>query len=73
MCGKNMSEGGRKLDKINFVRLTFSGFPEFTPIYLTWFNPKTGEVISNTSFSEGSTQVTAPPFTRDIVAVLKPE
>jgi hypothetical protein len=53
--------------------VTFNGFPEFTPIYLTWFNPKTGEVISRTSFSEGVTQVTAPPFTRDIVAVLKPE
>jgi hypothetical protein len=53
--------------------VTFNGFPEFTPIYLTWFNPKTGEVISRMSFSEGSTQVTAPPFTRDIMAVLKPE
>jgi len=68
-----MSEGGRKLDEIYFVRLTFSGFPVYTPIHLTWFDPNTGNVISSTSFSTGSIQVTAPAFNRDIVAVLKPE
>jgi len=55
------------------MSVTFSGFPEFTPIYLTWFDPNTGNVLSSTSFSTGTIQVTAPSFNRDIVAVLKPE
>jgi len=55
------------------MSVTFSGFPVYTPIRLTWFNASTGDVLSSTSFLTGSIQVTAPPFNRDIVAVLKPE
>jgi len=55
------------------MSVTFIGFPVYTPIRLTWFNASTGDVLSSTSFSEGSIQVTAPPFNRDIVAILKPE
>ena len=65
---------------ITNMSVTFSGFPSYTPIKLSWYDPSTSGGVSgnyipsaSTTFSNGSITITAPSFNRDIVAILKPE
>ena len=60
-------------NSVTNMSVTFSGFPTYTSITVMWFDPATGNSLGSSTFSTGSTTITAPAFNREIVAVLKPE